>query len=153
MRAFQLATSIIDQDLFAALIANGQYAWQAFSALGGGGALGKWGIGGGPNATTCSAWMRLRCTPEWQTRTVSQWCDVANFNQSLASFLVTRPPIGYFGFGWPSDTTNWRSEFLWQVGEPTGLCMETTPNVFTRLWTHGEVSLDCNTWQAVVPTA
>ena len=153
VRAFQLATAVVDEELLSALVADGQYAWQAFSALGGGGALGKWGIGGGPNATTCSAWMRSRCTPDWQGRAVTQWCDVANFNESLASFLITRPPIGYFGFGWPSDTTNWRPEFLWDIGEPGGACAETAPGVFERPWTHGTVRLDCNTWTAVVPTA
>lgn len=151
VRAFQFATSVVDEELLTALISNGQYAFQAFNAFGGGGALGKWGIGGSPNATTCLAWMRLRCAPEWQARAVTQWCDVTNFNQTLASFLVTRPPVGFFGFGWPSDTTNWRPEFLWQVGEPLGLCAETVTGVFTRPWTHGVASLDCNTWDAVVP--
>ena len=151
--AFQRATSAVDEELLDALLAQGQYAFQAFNSFGGGGALGKWGIGGGPNATTCAAWMRLRCAPEWQARAITQWCDVANFNQSLASFLVTRPPVAFFGYGWPSDTTNWREEFLWQVGEPTGACAESPPGVFSRPWTHGVASIDCNTWEAVVPAA
>ncbi len=149
--AFQRATSVVDEELLDALLKKGQYAWQAFTAIGGGGALGKWGIGGGPNATTCAAWMRLRCTPEWQARAVTQWCDVDNFNQSLASFLVTRPPVAFFGFGWPSDTTDWRPEFLWQVGTPMGVCAETAPGVFSRPWTHGAASLDCNSWEGIVP--
>ena len=151
VRAFQRATSVVDEELLTALVARGQYVFQAFNAFGGGGALGKWGIGGGPNASTCAAWMRLRCAPDWQARTVTQWCDASSFNQSLASFLVTRPPVAYFGFGWPSDTSDWRPEFLWQVGEPQGLCTEAAPGVFTRPWTHGVASLDCNTWEAVVP--
>jgi hypothetical protein len=45
-----------------------------------------------------------------------QGFDSNNVNQSIASFLVTRPPIAFLGFGWESDMRNWRSEFLFQVG-------------------------------------
>ena len=33
-------------------------------------------------------------------------------------------------------------------GEPQGLCNQSAPGVFTRQWTSGPVTLDCNTWTA-----
>ena len=42
--------------------------------------------------------------------------------------------------------------FLYAVGEPQGPCAEAPAGVFSRPWTHGTVSLDCNTFVAVVPT-
>lgn len=100
--------------------------------------------------------MRARCTASYQTRAITQGIDGSAFNQSLAAFLVTRPPIGFLGFGWESDMRAWRPEFLWAVGEPTppgALCSEGPAGVFSRPWTYGTAALDCNTWTATIPTA
>lgn len=48
---------------------------------------------------------------------------------------------------------DWRSEFLWQVGEPSGPCVEESPTLFSRVWTYGKVELDCATFTATIPTA
>lgn len=69
----------------------------------------------------------------------------------LAAFLVTRPPIGFFGYWWESDMKDWRSEFLWAVGEPSNTCTVTSSGVFSRSWTYGDATLDCNTWTATIP--
>lgn len=46
----------------------------------------------------------------------------------------------------------WDAAFTSEVGTPTGLCTEVQTGVFERHWTYGTVSLDCNTWTAIVPT-
>lgn len=38
----------------------------------------------------------------------------------------------------------------WDYGEPTELCKETSPGVFTRDWTKATVSLDCNSWTPTI---
>ena len=90
------------------------------------------------------------------------------------------PPYGWIGFGWESDDRNWNDLFYLQVrrgpgiflrkwdvgqvgnragtdpfylqaGEPTGLCTEGPTGVFSRNWTLGTASLDCNSWTASLP--
>ena len=87
------------------------------------------------------------------THIALQAFDKNSVNQSIASFLVTRPPIAFLGFGWESDMRDWRPEFLWQVGEPQGPCTEAPSGVFTRPWSYGDAVVNCNTWTATVPTS
>ena len=144
----QHATSVANARLIDAAVASGKYVWAAFGD--------QDGVGGGPSKATCATWMRDRCgaaAPAYQNIAITQALDRANVNQSIASFLVTRPPIGFIGFGWESDMKDWISEFLWQVGEPSTLCAEGPSGVFKRTWTHGDVALDCNTWTGTIPTA
>lgn len=138
-----MATSAANARLIDEAVAAGKYVWQAFGA--------QDGVGSGPSKDSCISWMSARCTTEYQAQAITQTCDDGNFNQSLASFLITRPPIGFFGYGWESDMRNWRSEFLWDVGLPSGLCTQTVPGVFHRDWTYGTVQLDCNSWTATIP--
>jgi hypothetical protein len=84
-------TSVANAMLIDAAIAQGKYVWAAFGA--------QDGVAAGPTRATCAAWMRARCTPDWQARATTQALDAANFNQSLAAFLVVRPPIGFLGYG------------------------------------------------------
>ena len=37
-------------------------------------------------------------------------------------------------------------ELNFDYGEPTGLCTETSPGVFSRDWTKATVKMDCSTW-------
>ena len=59
----------------------------------------------------------------------------AAVNQTLAAFLVTRPPIAFIGGR--LDDQDWHPLFALDVGEPLGqaLCQETTDGVFSRRWT------------------
>jgi hypothetical protein len=82
---------------------------------------------------------------------MSMQFDTNNKQQSLASFLITRPPIGYLGFGWESDQKNWDPIFNNDYGTPKTLCSESTSGVFQRQWTSGTVTLDCNLWKATLP--
>jgi Hypothetical glycosyl hydrolase family 15 len=143
--AIQEATGVANAALIEQAVAAGKYIWQAFGN--------QDGVGGGPSQSSCASWMSTRCTPDWQSRATTQQMDDKNVNQSIASFLIVRPPIGYLGYGWESDMKNWKSEFLWQVGEPLNNCSQPSSGVFTRDWTYGTVTLDCNTWTATIPTA
>ena len=144
---YRYHTSLANQMLVDAAIAAGKYVWAAFGA--------QDGVGDGPTNATCAAWMRARCTADWQRgRATTQAVDERAFNQSLAAFLVTRGPWAFLGFGGVSDMRDWRSEFLWSVGEPTpagAVCAEAPAGVFSRQWTYGIAALDCNTWTARVP--
>merc|ERR1719345_165789 len=77
-------------------------------------------------------------------------------NTTLAAFLVTRPAYGYIGYGWEgcgAHTTSrdvWNPLFDLDVGEPAGNCTEGAPGVFTRKWSKGEASLDCNSFEATL---
>jgi hypothetical protein len=174
--AIQAATQDTNGELIAQAVAMGKYIWAAFGD--------QDGVSAGPSSSNCAAWMRQRCNADWQTRATTQNLDTGNVNQSIAAFLVVRPPMqvpqtqpfpypptsyplinprqtfranyrGFIGHGWESDQRSWRSEYLWQVGEPTpagAVCSESPAGVFSRPWTAGTVSLDCNTWTATIPT-
>jgi len=143
--AITKATSVASQGLIDAAVASGKYVWAAFGD--------QDGVSQGPLSTNCATWMAARCNDAYQQRAVTQLLDVNHVNASLAGFLVTRPPHAWIGFGWESDMKNWRSEFLWQVGEPQGGCYRASTNVFTRAWTYGNVTLDCGTFTGTIPTA
>lgn len=154
----QYATSLTGAALIDAAVAAGKYVWQAFD---GDDKVGRDGSLPGPTPATCLAWMRARCTAAYQAHPVLQQAvpngvtyTPAQMNASLASFLVTRPPAAFWGFGWdgkPHDGENWLPQFLWDVGEPAGQCAEASAGVFTRAWSYGEASLDCNTFVGTVP--
>jgi hypothetical protein len=139
----QYATSVANAELIEAAVGAGKYVWQAFGA--------QDGVGPGPSLATCATWTRDRCTADYQKIAITQSIDDSNFNASLASFLVTRPPIAFLGYGWESDQRKWRSEFLWAVGEPIGSCVEVSAGVFSREWTYGNATIDCNKWVGYIP--
>jgi hypothetical protein len=74
---------------------------------------------------------------------------VADHNQTLAAFLVARPPLALLG-GRLHDA-DWSPLFALDVGVPLGMCEEGPAGVFTRRWSRGAATLDCNTWQADLP--
>jgi hypothetical protein len=145
VQRLQFDTSVANGRLIDQAVAAGKYIWAAFGDSD--------GVSAGPTASTCATWMHERCNDAWQARATTQAFDKAAVNQSIASFLIVRPPIGFIGFGWESDMRDWRAEFLWQVGEPQGACAELSPTLFTRAWTYGNATLDCATFTATVPTA
>jgi hypothetical protein len=142
----QFATQATNQRLIEAAIASGKYVWQAFGA--------QDDVGGGVSQSNCASFMTTYCTVPAQTqRAMTMKFDPNNKIQSVAGFLIIRPPIAYLGFGWESDNRNWDPIFLTQVGEPSSYCTQTSPGVFERSWTYGSVTLDCNSWTATVPHA
>ena len=97
--------------------------------------------------------MRALCAPATQgaqmfMRTGGNWQSV---NQTVAAFLITRPPVAFLGDR--IQDSSWNPIFALDVGEPAGgaLCTEGPPGVFSRAWTKGVATLDCNTWVADLP--
>ena len=72
--------------------------------------------------------------------------------QSVAAFLITRPPVGFLGYGWEGKNSSWHAILLLQPGQPTVPCTEPVAGVFERKnWSNGKAVLDCNTWKAELP--
>jgi len=138
----QLATTATHTSLVNKLIEAGKYNWQAF----GGGD----GTGPGIHKDDCVTFMRKYCDPKRQQKAMMMAAGEAD-NQTIAAFLITRPPIGFLGWGWESDDSKWNDIFLLQAGTPTGLCTEEEIGIFSRQWSAGKATLDCNTWSANLP--
>jgi hypothetical protein len=123
----------------------GKYNWQAFGA--------QDGVGGAPSAGNCASTMRSLCAPTWQARPYTMAMNGAptDANQTVAAFLITRGPSWWLGWGWESDQRNWLPIFQLDAGQPTGACVEGPTGVFTRTWSRGTATLDCNKWVADLP--
>jgi hypothetical protein len=141
----QYATQATNNALIYALVASGKYMWAAFGNQDGV----AQGIPSDPGA--CGDWLRLYCDPARQGAPLMMQFNPAAANQSVAAFLIVRPPTGFLGWGWYSDDRNWDPIFLLDAGEPTALCSENSPNVFSRAWTNGVAELDCNNFAASLP--
>ena len=63
------------------------------------------------------------------------------------------PEVGVKSFKTQLSDPIRRSQDGPPVGEPAGLCTEGPAGVFSRPWTYGAVTLDCNKWGAEIPTA
>jgi hypothetical protein len=147
LASLQWTTQATNQLLIETLVAQGKYDWQAFGA--------EDGVQGGPTSASCAAWMAQKCAPAMQGRplTVQMDSSPANANQTVAAFLIARPPYAYIGWGWESDDRQWNDLFYLQAGTPLGLCTSPAPGVFQRAWSEGTVTLDCNQWKATLPFA
>jgi hypothetical protein len=142
----QFATQAAGQYLATALAANGRTCWDCLSGS---------NLGVRPTrGDGCAPVMRALCAPGGQGRSMfmSTGGAFADANQTVAAFLVTRPPVAFLGDRFPTDAS-WSPLFALDVGEPTALCAEGPPGVFSRAWTKGTASLDCNTWTAALPFA
>jgi hypothetical protein len=141
--ALQFATQAANMRLIDGAVQAGKYVWQAFGA--GDGAT------AGPTPATCAVWMQRYCAPARQGAPLLMQHDASAANQSVAAFLIVRPPNGYLGWGWYSNDDMWEPIFLLQAGVPLGLCTEGPSGLFSRAWSAGNASLDCNTWSADLP--
>ena len=114
-------------------------------------------------AGKCAAWMRNYCAPGMQGRGMFMDWDVrsnaTNHNQTMAAFLITRPPVAFIGSyklkpaGEPNGSGSagyWSSLFDLDVGEPLGLCEEVSDGVFQRKWSKGTAALDCHAYSAAL---
>ena len=159
LAALRFATQTTSQLLIDTLAAHGKYNWQAFgsrdtSATGPGAASRGAPFGlGPPTPSTCAAWMRNNCAAAIQDQPMLMKMDntPSNANQTLAAFLIVRPPHGYLGWSWESGDEKWNDLFYLQTGEPQGLCAEAPTGVFSRVWSAGTAQLDCNKWAAELP--
>ena len=145
--ALQYATQAAGQRLAEQLAAAGKTCWDC---------LGGYELGPRPVAgASCAPTMRALCDPAAQARSMLMGYSGreappgADLNQTIAAFLVARPPVAFLGSRWQDD--KWSPLFNLDVGEPTGLCAEAAPGVFERAWTRGTARLDCNAWRADLP--
>lgn len=80
---------------------------------------------------------------------------ITPLNHSIAAFLVVRPAVAYLGWGWEgipvlNDDAKWHPIFRLDVGEPAGSCQQERPGVFSRRWSKGKATLDCNSWASTL---
>lgn len=171
LAALRFTTQQMGSALIYALVAAGKYTWQAFYSqdtslpaptpavplppgrkpLSPSRAA---AFRGPVTPSSCATYMRTFCALGYQGRPLLQHHDVSSAvmrNASVASFLITRPPIAYLGYSFASNDTDWDPLFALQVGEPTGLCAESPAGVFTRPYTLGVASLDCNSFSPRLP--
>ena len=119
------------------------------------------GTGPGISKDKCSEFMDNFCKKEMQQRPMMMPAssgEIRHLNATIAAFLITRPPIGFIGWGWESDDRMWPKDnetgyepFLLQPGTPSGLCKSEGGGVYSREWSNGKVTLDCNAWEAKLP--
>jgi hypothetical protein len=146
----QNATATFFNAAVAALAASGKYIWQGFNGLQTGDPD---GVGVAPTAGTCAAYMATVCALEWQAVpwTVQWPSTAADKMPVLAAFLVGRGPYAFVGYGWYGGGSESIPAFdaLWDtdVGTPVGLCAQAAPGVFSRTWTRGTATIDCNKWE------
>lgn len=134
------ATAVAAGAIFEAVLAVGKYIMPAFASA------------GTVTPATCQQAMAGRCgSSTWTGSPAIYGVEAGSVNQSLAYFLTTRGPLHYIGWGWESDQRQWLAQFTWRVGEPQGECEEVAQGVFSRAWSYGNATLDCNTFTAVVP--
>ena len=109
-------------------------------------------LGPRPTAQDCAPLMRQLCAPGAQGRSMFMgFSHGPDINQTIAAFLVTRPPVALLGSRW--QDASWSPLFDMHAGEPLGLCEEGAPGVFSRQWSMGVAELDWNTWTASLPFA
>jgi hypothetical protein len=140
------------QDL---LVEEGVYA---FNAFGYDKAVGPGIQATGPTQTAANSEVYYNCSYFMQVYCSSMSITTMLFspqspNQSVAAFLLGRGPNSYIGYPWEGIDAwgAWNSLFLLQVGKPQGGCTQVSSGVYSRAWTYGAVTLNCNTWQAVIP--
>ena len=142
----QYWTSVVNQQILNSLIALGKYTYAAFG----------YGSTMGPGVTSagCVQFFLDRCTAEWQLQTMTMQFDpTQQAIYSVAAFLIVRPPIAFLGNGFNGGSVpTWDPIFLTDVGAPTGQCYQLPAGPFTRAWSHGNHTFDCNNYLATVST-
>lgn len=143
-----------DRILQALMKADG-YNWQAFGAGD--------GVSGNPlptNQQSCAATMTKLCADASLQTKPSLWSagrgDHAPSAQMVAAFMIVRGPHAWLGTGWQGCTakdSTWQQHPLLQLdpGSPLSNCEHSKPGVFSRKYSRGTVSLDCNSFKAVLP--
>jgi len=143
MAALQFATQSAGQYLATALAANNKTCTDCLA-----GAY----LANAPQprkGAGCASAMRRLCQPGAQAQ--SMFFSFDGSNATLAAFLVARSPLAYIGFQQNSGDGNWSPDFELDVGTPLGLCAEGPSGVFSRPWSQGTASLDCNSWSGSLP--
>ena len=152
--ALRNGSQTLSQRLIDGLAARGRYVWHAFGAGNnvGDNANNNTINGTHFDAAHCTAWMSARCNTDFvRERAITVQMDPFHRNESIAQFLVVRGDYAWLGWGAGQWDPVWVPEFLMDVGYPTTTCSQTSPGVFSRGWTYGTASFDCNTYTGSVP--
>jgi|EP01047_Picozoa_sp_COSAG01_P062991 hypothetical protein len=157
-----MATQAGEQRLAEALAARGRTCWNCIDGVEGP-TGGTWGMNTRRppvDAAGCAAAMRRLCKAARQRRGLfmeydTGWRESAArplyHNQTLAAFLVARPPLGFIGTSYALNDANYNRLFAMDVGVPRGNCAEGPAGVFSRHWSKGVAALDCNSYTARLP--
>ena len=141
--------------ILTALLSLNAYDWQAFGDGD--------GVGSNPLPTSqveCAKTMASLCSDASLQEKPALWSAGSHDNhlstQTVAAFMIVRGPHAWLGTGWQGCTTTpttWQQDPLMQLdpGTPVGLCKQVKPGVFSRQYTRGTVSLNCNSYQATLP--
>ena len=150
------------------LLAAGKFAWQYLWTGGAADAKGETCPSPLVRNATCAADLRELCqatSPQYTQRAMlysfspgacspAEPNVLADLEQDLASFLLTRGPYAWIGHGWLgcSRLYSHPPELSMDYGEPTGLCAETAPgsSVFLREYSKATVQMDCNAWKGSI---
>lgn len=148
----------------AAIVEKNGFDWQNFQTI------------STPSKQDCAEFLRNECQNGSQSQTAAvrhaigykYWPDfsggnLTNFDMDLATFLASRGPYGWLGYGWmgcgcgwehngkmPCDIYQRPKELNLDYGEPMEMCHETTNGVFVREWTKSTVTVDCNAYTSTI---
>jgi hypothetical protein len=120
------------------------------------------------DAAGCQSFMEKYTQPSFQKQSMVMFASHApgeplepywpSPNQTLAMFLVSRPPVAYLGWGWESNDNMWSSTnettFCYDVGEPLALGKQSAPGEFQRDYHNAAlgrtvtVRIDCKNFAA-----
>jgi hypothetical protein len=163
------------------IVASGKFEWFLFY----GGQQTANGWNQTDPAVTCLSFHRSNCGPSAPSQNGTMFFGFSRVthqhawypngtlpfgDQDIASFLISRGPYGYIGYGWTgcADATHpftWPEKLDWDYGVPTDFCTEGTADVidpvtgmstaevagngvFTRHWSKATIQMDCNTFTA-----
>ena len=137
--ALQRATAMSYWKLFRALSKKGKWIFEQFQTV---------AFKEDPNS--CFEFMEKYCEPAQQdvTMVFNAGVKPSTINQTVAAFLITRPPVAFASVKGPSMAWN---PFTLQPGVPKGLCKKEGVGVYSREWTGGVARLDCSKWESELP--
>jgi hypothetical protein len=142
--ALQHATTVSYKKLFAALGKKGKWIFEQFRVA-------SFNAKTDNSTTTyCVNFMETYCEPGRQGDTMVLHADIeaSSVNQTVAAFLITRPPVAFAAVKGPSMTWD---PFTLEPGFPKGLCKKEGAGVYSREWTNGVARLDCYAWKSELP--
>jgi len=138
-----------------AVIKNGGFAWAYF--------LQRTTPSNTSTPSQCAAFFRTACAPNASEFTSALFLEYTQpgtyplvaFEHDLATFLLIRGPFAWMGYAWVgcAVTYDFPAALHLDYGQPSsGQCAETAPGsgVFSRAWSHADVSFDCNTWTPTI---
>ena len=99
--------------------------------------------------SACTKFMDMYCAAAKQTDVMTLNADWKYaVNQSIAAFLITRPPVAFVG---KVPTVDMQLQPGVPMPGAAGLCKTEGSGVYSRAWTAGVARLDCAAWTSELP--